>query len=40
VPRPLSRAALRAALRVNNQRLGEALERLAHSGRIARTPQG
>ncbi len=37
---PLSRAALRAALRVNNQRLGEALERLEHSGRIQRTPQG
>ena len=37
---PLSRAALRAALRVNNQRLGQALEHLEDQGRIARTPQG
>jgi len=37
---PISRAALRAELRVNNQRLGEALERLEHNGRIQRTPQG
>ena len=37
---PLTRAALRVALRVNNQRLGDALERLERSGRIERTPQG
>jgi hypothetical protein len=34
--RALPRQALRAALRVRNQRLGEALERLAASGRIVR----
>jgi hypothetical protein len=37
---PLTRAALRESLRVNNQRLGDALERLEASGRITRTPQG
>jgi len=37
---PLTRATLRAALRVNNQRLGDALERIEQSGRIERTPQG
>jgi len=37
---PLSRAALRSALRVNNQRLGMALDRLEQTGQLARTPQG
>jgi hypothetical protein len=37
---PLTRAVLRAELRVNNQRLGEALERLERCGTIARTSQG
>lgn len=34
---PLSRAALRAQLRVRNQRLGDALTRLTAAGRVART---
>jgi RecA-family ATPase len=37
---PLTRAALRSALRVNNLRLGDALERLERSSHIERTPQG
>lgn len=38
--KPLTRTALRALLRVNNQRLGAALDRLQHQGRILRTPRG
>ncbi len=37
---PLTRAALRARLRVNNQRLGDTLERLQQEGVIERTPRG
>jgi len=37
---PLPRTALRARLKVNNQRLGEALEQLAQRGDIMRTPKG
>lgn len=35
-PQPLTRAQLRATLRVRNQRLGLALDRLAHRGRVIR----
>ena len=37
---PLTRAALRLTLRVNNQRLGDALERLAARALVDRTPDG
>ena len=37
---PLTRAALREHLRVNNQRLGDALEGLAARGLVRRTPDG
>jgi hypothetical protein len=37
---PLTRTDLRRRLRVNNQRLGEALDRLSRLGRAVRTPQG
>jgi hypothetical protein len=37
---PLTRAALRSALRVNNQRLGDALERLLAEKRVERTANG
>jgi hypothetical protein len=37
---PLTRTALRAILRVNNQRLGNALGELVRTGRLVRTPQG
>ena len=37
---PLTRAALRSALRINNLRLGDALERLERSGHVERTPRG
>jgi hypothetical protein len=33
---PMTRSALRGALRVRNERLGEALERLAASGSVRR----
>jgi len=36
----LTRAQLRARLRVNNQRLGVALENLQRTGRVTKTPQG
>lgn len=39
-PEPLSRVALRAALRVNNQRLGDALRHLERERVAERTPQG
>jgi len=38
--RPLPRTNLRARLRVNNTRLGDALDQLAHEDRIRRTPSG
>lgn len=38
--RPLTRTELRRRLRVNNQRLGQALDRLSRLGRAVRTPQG
>lgn len=38
--RPLPRTRLRAELRVNNHRLGEALYELEKAGRIRRTPEG
>ena len=38
--RPLTRAVLREQLRVNNQRLGDALEHLAAQGLVDRTPTG
>lgn len=38
--KPLTRTALRALLRVNNQRLGAALNRLLLQGRILHTPRG
>jgi hypothetical protein len=37
---PLTRTALRARLKVNNQRLGEALTQLDKRGTIVRTPEG
>ncbi|MFQ5601077.1 MAG: AAA family ATPase [Candidatus Krumholzibacteriia bacterium] len=39
-PRPLTRDALRKTLRLNNHRLGEALQQLEAQGRIARTNSG
>ena len=39
-PAPLSRVALRAQLRVNNHRLGEALVELERAGIAERTPSG
>ncbi|MGQ0672400.1 MAG: AAA family ATPase [Hyphomicrobium sp.] len=38
--KPLSRAALRERLRVNNQRLGDALQHLLESGRAVRSESG
>jgi hypothetical protein len=38
--KPLTRSALRDLLRVNNQRLGEALDQLLRQGRILHTPRG
>lgn len=38
--KPLTRIALRELLRVNNQRLGTALDRLQHQGLALRTPKG
>ena len=37
---PITRAALRAQLRVNNQRLGDALRMLEHRDRVQRTARG
>ena len=37
---PRSRKALRAELKVNNKRLGDALDRLDQRGQIQRTPAG
>jgi len=37
---PMRRKDLRAALRVNNQRLGEALAHLERQGQICRTDEG
>ncbi len=39
-PRPLTRSALRGLLRVNNQHLGTALDRLQRQGRALRSPKG
>ena len=39
-PRPLTRAALRTRLRVNNQRLGEALRELEAQGTLRRAAHG
>jgi hypothetical protein len=39
-PRPLTREALRARVRSNNQRLGELLEQLAAAGRVRRSAKG
>ncbi len=39
-PSPVRRDVLRQACRVRNQTLGEALERLIHSGRIERSNDG
>jgi hypothetical protein len=38
--KPISRKALRDTLRVNNQRLGEALETLKHQGAVVQTDRG
>ncbi len=38
--KPLTRTALRRQLRVNNQRLGDALDQLSRQGRAVQTPQG
>ncbi len=37
---PLTRSALRSTLRVNNQRLGDALQELVDRGQIEKTPNG
>jgi hypothetical protein len=37
---PMTRTAIRAALRVNNQRLGQALQELEDAGSALRTQQG
>ena len=37
---PMTRASLRTQLRVNNQRLGDALEHLRGEDRVERTPRG
>jgi hypothetical protein len=40
VTKPLGRTALRATLKVNNQRLGDALDQLQREKRLERTPEG
>lgn len=39
-PHPLPRVELRQRLRVNNQRLGDALDQLQRRGFLARVPRG